>query len=92
MISDRAPSQSYTELMQQFIWAILLFALVFYALKASPYWFLSLCELAWVLRCLLATLSFRVCIVPAHLFVLCYHHVFAFDYLGWIGMLYWETS
>ena len=43
------------------------------------------------MRGLLATLEFRFSVVPAHLFGLCYDHVFAFDYLGWIGMLYWET-
>ena len=58
MISDWALSQSYTELMQCFILALLLFALMFYAHKAGPSWFLSLCEVAWVLMGLLATLAF----------------------------------
>ena len=44
------------------------------------------------MRGLPATLAFRFCVVPAHLFGLCYDHVFAFDYFGWIGMLCWETS
>ena len=92
MISDWALLQSYTELMQRFILALLLFALIFYAHKAGPSWFLSLCEVAWVLRRLPAILAFRVCIVLAILFGLCYDHVFAFNHLGWIGMLCWEIS
>ena len=64
---------------------------MFYAHKVGPSWFLSWCEVAWVLRGLLATLAFRVYIVLAHLFGLCYEYAFALNYLGWIGMLYWET-
>ena len=64
----------------------------FYAHKAGTSWFLSFCKVAWVLRGLLATLAFRFYVVPAHLLGLCYDLVFAFDYLGWIGMLYWEAS
>ena len=51
-----------------------------------------LCEVLQVMRGLLATLAFRICVVLSHLFGLYYDHVFAFDYLVWIGMLYWETS
>ena len=65
---------------------------MFYTHKAGPSWFLSLCKVACLLRGLLAILAFRVCIAPAYLFGLCYDHVFAFNYLGWIRMLRWETS
>ena len=92
MISDKVLSQSYIELMQWFIWALLQFALMFYAHKASPSCFLSLCKIVWVLRGLPATLALRVCVVPAHLFSLCYDCIFAFKYLGWIGMLCSKTS
>ena len=68
--------------MQQLIWAFLLFALMFYAHRAGPSWFLSLYEVAWVLRGLLATLEFRVYIVPTHLFGLYFDHVFAFSSIG----------
>ena len=78
--------------MQWFVRALLLFALMSYAHKAGPSWFLSLCEVARILRGLLATLEFRLCGVLAHLFGLCCDHVFAFDYIGWMGMLCWETS
>ena len=91
MISDWALSQSYIELIQQFVRALLLFTLMFYARKAGPSWSLSLCEIAQVLRGLLATLSLRVCVFLANLFGLCYEHVFTFIYLGWIGILCWET-
>ena len=60
---------------------------MFYAHKAGPSWCLSLYKVAWVLRGLPAILAFWACVVPAHLFGLCYNHVCAFDYLGWIGML-----
>ena len=82
MIPDFALSQSYTEIIQWFIWALLLFALIFYAHKAGPTWFLSLCEVTQVLRGLLAILAVRVYVAPAHLFGLCYDCVFAFNYLG----------
>ena len=78
--------------MQRVILALLLFDLMFYAYKAGSSYFLSLCEVAGALRGLLATLTFRGCVFSAHLFGLCYYHVFAFDFLGWIGMLCWETS
>ena len=63
--------------MQQFIWVLQLFVLMFYAFKVGSSWFLSLCEVGKVLRGLLAILAFRVCVVPAHLSVLYYGHVFA---------------
>ena len=75
--------------MQWYIWALLLFALMFYAHKAGPSCFLSLCEIAWVLTGLPAILAFRVCISTDHLFGSCYDYVFAFNYLVWIGMLFW---
>ena len=78
--------------MQWLVWALLHFALMFYAHKAGPSWFLSLCEVAWVLRGLLATLVLRVYTVPAHLFGLYYDDACGFNYLGWIGMLCWENS
>ena len=76
MISDWALSQSYTEFIQWFIWALLLFALMFYTHEVGPSWFLSLHEIAQVLRGLPTILAFRVCIVPAHFFGLCYDHAF----------------
>ena len=76
-----------------YIGYMLLFALILYAHKARPClgsllgWgsmgFESIYQLHWHLE---------FCVVPAYLFGLCYDHVFAFDYLGWIGMISWETS
>ena len=88
MISDQVLLQGYTELLQYFMWALLLLALMFYTHKAGPSWFLSLCEVARVLRGLPAILAFRAHIIPTHLFCLCYNYVFVFNCLGWIGMLY----
>ena len=72
MISDWALLQSYIEIMRWFIWALLLFSLIFYAHKAGPSWFLLLCKVARVLRGLPAILAFRICVFPAYLFGLCY--------------------
>ena len=77
MISDWALLQSNTELMQWFIWALLLFSLMFYANKVRPSCFLSLYEVLRILRGLPYILVFRVHIVPAHLFALCFDRVFA---------------
>ena len=63
-----------------------------HAHKAVPSLFLSSCEVALDFRGLPAILAFGLCVIPAHLFGLCYNHVFAFKYLGWIGMLCWESS
>ena len=73
-------SQSYTELIQWLLWALLLFALMYYAHKAGTSWFPSLYKVVWVLRGLLATLALRFYIILAYLFGLYYNHIFAFDY------------
>ena len=65
---------------------------MYYGYKVGPSWFLSLCEAAWVSRGLPAILAFGVCVVLAHLFSLYCDCVFACGYLGWIGILSWETS
>ena len=74
--------------MQHFLEALLVFAVMFYTQKAGPSWFLSLCEVAWVLRGLPAIFY----VILAFLLGLCYNCVFVFYYFGWIRMLYWETS
>ena len=92
MISDWRLSQIFSKLIQKFLWALILFVLIFYAHKVGPSLFLSMSEVAWVLRGLLATMAFRECVVQAHLLGLCYDYGFAFKYLDWIGMLCLETS
>ena len=84
--------QSYIEFMKRFLWASLLHALICHAHKVGPSWFLSLCKVSQVLRGLLAILAIRFYVIPVYMFGLCYDHVFAFDFFGWIGMLCWQTS